>query len=96
VLARYGGEEFVVLLRDATPEESESVAERVRSGIATLSGLPGEVKLTVSIGVAMSRGTELPEEFLLRCDEAMYGAKRGGRNAVVIHRSVETEPIGAL
>lgn len=90
VLARYGGEEFVVLLRGAGLEESAATAERIRFAISDLSGLPGEISLTASIGVAVAQATETAAAFLLRCDEALYAAKRSGRNLV----SVSANPVG--
>ena len=86
VLARYGGEEFVVLLRDAGLEESQVAAERIREKIANLSGLPGSVTLTASIGVAVSHAKDTVTEFLLRSDEALYRSKREGRNQVSVYR----------
>lgn len=86
-LSRYGGEEFLILLRDATAEQSKEVAGRLRDRIADLADLPGSVRLTVSIGVAASRGECAPEELLRRCDEAMYRSKRGGRNLVTVDGS---------
>jgi diguanylate cyclase (GGDEF)-like protein len=91
VLARYGGEEFVVLLRDAGREETLSAAERLRQQIANLSGLPGSVTLTASIGVAVSYPRDTPTEFLLRSDEALYRSKREGRNLVSVYRETEDD-----
>lgn len=86
VLARYGGEEFVILLRDAGLQESAVIAERVRIEIAGLRGLPGDIRLTGSIGAAIGHGDESPSALLLRADEALYRAKRAGRNLVSIDR----------
>jgi diguanylate cyclase (GGDEF)-like protein len=85
-LARYGGEEFVMLLRDCSLEQAEQVAERVRAEIAGMSALPGDVTITASIGVAASQRTESLQHLLRRCDEALYGSKRSGRNLVTAHR----------
>jgi len=93
VLARYGGEEFVVLLRDAGLDESSATAERIRSEIASLSNLPGDLSLTASIGVAIGNASESAAGFLLRSDEALYRAKRGGRNLVSIHPSCSAQPV---
>jgi diguanylate cyclase (GGDEF)-like protein len=87
-LSRFGGEEFLILLRDATTEQSAEVAERICANIAALAGLPGSIQLTVSIGVALSHLADTPEELLRRCDEAMYLSKKGGRNLVTVDRSV--------
>ncbi|HEX7308099.1 diguanylate cyclase [Lentzea sp.] len=91
LVGRFGGEEFVVLLPDATPEEAESVAERVRKAVAELTvptmatdGKPHELcGLTVSIGVATTGrfGYELPD-LLVAADAALLAAKAYGRNLV--------------
>ena len=91
VLARYGGEEFVVLLRQTGVEESQTAAERIRQAIANLSGLPGDVKLTASIGVAVSNSRDAVTEFLLRADDALYRSKRQGRNLVSVYQESEEE-----
>jgi len=98
VLARYGGEEFVVLLRNAGLNESLIAAERIRLQIANLSGLPGSVNLTASIGVAVSQPRDTVTEFLLRADEALYRSKREGRNLVSVYREPEDmiEPAGTV
>lgn len=85
VLARYGGEEFVVLLRNTGEQESETAAERIRTQIANLAGLPGSVRLTASIGVAISQPGDIATDFLLRSDEALYHSKRRGRNQVSVY-----------
>lgn len=87
VLARYGGEEFVVLLRESSVEDAQSAAERIRSDIQMLEGLPDGVTLTASIGVAVNMPGESPDELLLRADEALYRSKREGRNLVTMYRS---------
>jgi diguanylate cyclase (GGDEF)-like protein len=91
VLARYGGEEFVVMLRNVGIEEAKSAAERIRHQIANLSGLPGSVTLTASIGVAVSQPKETATEVLFRSDEALYRSKREGRNQVSVYRDPEEE-----
>jgi PleD family two-component response regulator len=60
-----------------------------------LTGLPGEVRLTVSIGVAASHPFDMPQELLRRCDEALYRSKRSGRNLVTVDRSAPADVIGA-
>lgn len=88
--ARYGGEEFVVLLPDTDLEGAEALAERIRTAVETLA-IPHSASsisknVTVSLGVATMH-TELlssPEQFIGMADEAMYDAKKGGRNRVCI------------
>ena len=88
LLARLGGEEFVALLPNARLDDACNVAERIRQGIAAreLDCRSGACfGLTVSVGVATHRDRETPLEELLRCaDEALYAAKRGGRDRVEI------------
>jgi two-component system, cell cycle response regulator len=86
-LSRFGGEEFLILLREATADQAAEIAERLREGIAALVGLPGNMRLTVSIGVAANEPFDVPEALLRRCDEALYLSKKGGRNRVTVHRA---------
>jgi diguanylate cyclase (GGDEF)-like protein len=79
--ARYGGEEFAVLLTDTVGEGALQVAERIRARVAA-EEFPGR-KITISIGMA-----EFPvhghsaEAVISRADEALYAAKRAGRNRI--------------
>ena len=81
--ARYGGEEFVVVLPHPGLAQAMEVAERIRQALAQ-TPLPTEPPLTVtaSIGVAASQpGVNLPS-LMAAADEAVYAAKRRGRNRV--------------
>lgn len=82
---RYGGEELVVLLPGADETMAEQVAERVRGAMAARIFRPRRgqaIHKTVSIGVAVASPDESPEAFVHRADEAMYDAKRSGKNQV--------------
>ncbi len=86
VLIRRGGEEFVLILPQAGPEQAYRAAERIRECLADSPVSGGEgitVKQTVSIGVATWDGTEDAAHLEHRADQAMYEAKRLGRNRVV-------------
>lgn len=87
--ARYGGEEFVVLLPDTTVEDAFPVAERLRSLIASLSfNFPARhLKVTASLGIAERCGEEACQvsDLLKLADDALYQAKRDGKNRTVIH-----------
>jgi diguanylate cyclase (GGDEF)-like protein len=87
LLARYGGEEFVVLLPGTSDEQAANVAERIREEVAARSfDANGHlVRVTVSIGIASEDGNTLPslEAMLGRADEALYQAKKEGRNRVI-------------
>lgn len=84
---RYGGEEFAVLLRQANLEQAQEVAERIRRSIATMDAteLGAGRSVTVSIGVAVSGGGQVDVPGLLElADQALYRAKRQGRNMVAV------------
>jgi two-component system cell cycle response regulator len=90
-LSRIGGEEFVGLLRDAALAQAKEIAERLRAEIANLTGLPGGAQITISIGVALNRENETPEDLFQRCDEAMYLSKERGRNFVTVSEILFTQ-----
>jgi diguanylate cyclase (GGDEF)-like protein/PAS domain S-box-containing protein len=82
LVARFGGDEFTVLLGDGhDPATAFDVAERITAELSRpcIVG-DGEIPLSVSVGIAVSRGREKTAEELLRhADQAMYHAKRSGR-----------------
>lgn len=84
---RYGGEEFVVVMPDTDLAVALGVAERLRREIAEVPfKIPSSdlsLEVTCSIGVAMSGEKGSSEVLLKRADEALYQAKRDGRNRVV-------------
>lgn len=85
VLGRYGGEEFVVMLMGARLAGATRIAERLREYIAQSKWddlVPG-LALTISGGVAEYRPGEPLEALLDRADQALYEAKRGGRNRII-------------
>lgn len=81
--ARIGGEEFVVLMPHTRVREALGTAERLRAAMMeqTFGGLKDAI--TVSIGVAELQQDEDRESLLRRADQALYVAKRSGRNLVV-------------
>lgn len=82
-LFRIGGEEFVLLLPNTTHEDALHVAESLRLRIEQAALLPtGGEPVTVSIGVGERQPGQTPEAWLKQVDEALYQAKRQGRNRV--------------
>jgi diguanylate cyclase (GGDEF)-like protein len=84
VAGRLGGEEFAVLLPLADPAAARLFAEAVRAVFSAepVNGLPSEVRVTASFGVAARSGDESLDDLMRRADEALYHAKRGGRDSV--------------
>ncbi|GHU44826.1 hypothetical protein FACS1894111_12670 [Clostridia bacterium] len=87
LLARYGGEEFVVFVEKGELSEVLDVAERIRTDVEEGSCTYEEtlIRNTISIGVAVcTQDTIQIDELLKSADEALYQAKEGGRNRVVL------------
>ncbi len=86
-VARWGGEEFLLVLPSATAEEAAGAAERIRASVEE-AWLPradgGEVRFTLSVGVAEATADSTLEDLVRRADEALYRAKREGRNRVCV------------
>jgi diguanylate cyclase (GGDEF)-like protein len=79
VLARYGGEEFILLLPDADVDEAIGLIERLREGTP--------LGQRFSAGVALWDQTETSDELVNRADQALYQAKREGRNRTTTSRT---------
>ena len=88
LFGRYGGEEFVVILPERTLDQASQVAEAVRGTMAgsrwQCRGVSSEPVLTatISIGVAQRRSDDTATSLISRADEALYRAKKAGRNRV--------------
>ena len=85
-VARYGGEEFIILLQD-TPQvvEATTVAEKVRAAVEQAL-FPGVGQLTVSIGIGLwDPASPGSKDLFHKADEALYQAKLGGHNRVMVY-----------
>ncbi|MCX8118290.1 MAG: diguanylate cyclase [Desulfobacterota bacterium] len=88
-VSRYGGEEFVLILPDAGLEEAVAISERIRRLVEQTLFDVGKAKIhvTVSLGIANSPShrARTKEDLVRMADQALYDAKRGGRNRVCIY-----------
>jgi diguanylate cyclase (GGDEF)-like protein len=89
LVVRSGGEEFSALLSSASPLGALEVAERIRVNLAkslvTYNGR--QIRISASIGVAHRSEKDLcsMKELVVRADQALYEAKRQGKNRVCVH-----------
>ncbi|NET35459.1 MAG: diguanylate cyclase [Cyanothece sp. SIO1E1] len=87
---RFGGEEFVALLPETNVDQAFEVAEQIRNTVAKVS-IPARgriARLTVSIGIASHNPEDRSIDALLkRADDALYEAKRQGRNRVIVNQT---------
>jgi diguanylate cyclase (GGDEF)-like protein len=83
---RYGGEEFCCILPETSAVEAVNQAERFRCNIEDLVMTYKEVKVrvTISLGITELRVGDEPDQLLKRADDALYEAKKAGRNRVVL------------
>jgi two-component system, cell cycle response regulator len=88
---RYGGEEFAFLLPESNLDQAATLAERTRARLTELPDVDGiQIRVTISAGVGELQPDERPGEFVRRLDQALYRAKREGRDRVI--RSDPPEP----
>ncbi len=88
VAARFGGEEFALVLPETALLQATHVAERIRERIAAMrfEGSLAPLRMTISLGVASSPGKGIKgvNDLIRVADDALYTAKREGRNRVVV------------
>jgi diguanylate cyclase (GGDEF)-like protein len=99
VFGRLGGEEFAILQQETDLAGGRATAERLRAAVAETAVDTGNtvLKVTISIGVALlSPDDSGLDEVLKRADDAMYEAKRSGRNQVTDSPSAPAVTSGTL
>lgn len=99
VAARYGGEEFAVILPEVGLEGAAFRAERLRQSLSEIvvESNGSRFSVTMSIGVASfdPRKTQTPHDLINAADQALYHAKRIGKNCVVVNRDGSLSAIGS-
>ena len=86
-IGRYGGEEFLVVAAECGQNEAVRVADRLREAVCdkpVILGAHSSVPVTVSLGVATGDADTDVESLLSHADQALYDAKRAGRNIVAV------------
>jgi diguanylate cyclase (GGDEF)-like protein len=94
IACRYGGEEFIMIMPDATAKEAAIRAETLRLGVKDLKidydSQPLSISLSFGVAAFPEHGDNV--DMVIRCaDNALYGAKEGGRNRVVVY-TTEKKP----
>jgi diguanylate cyclase (GGDEF)-like protein len=82
--ARYGGEEFLLLLPNTSIEEAKRALDRLRVTLAGEIAATGSVPFTASWGLTTNNAGTTFDEMVVAADEALYAAKRAGRNRVIV------------
>lgn len=82
-IVRWGGEEFIALLPETSITTACDVAEKLREGIEQLEFDSIKMPITVSFGVSSLKEDDSESSFIDRADEALYNAKKNGKNRVV-------------
>ena len=83
LLIRWGGEEFLLLLNDVGSEQACRIAESLRQKIESIEILPDKKQMTISIGLTMCV-VENFDQAMAAADEALYQAKKAGRNRITV------------
>jgi diguanylate cyclase len=86
-VARYAGDEFAIILQDTSAKEGLGLAERLLKTVSTTFIKLSDdqtIACTISLGVAAIQNGDTTESWLSRADAALYAAKEGGRNRVIL------------
>ena len=95
LVARYGGEEFVVLLPEAGEGDAISMAQRILDAIHRTAWPNGPVTASIG-GAGMDQATPNPERLVTLADEALYAAKRAGKDRVMGYHSYFAELLAEM
>ena len=92
IVGRYGGEEFLVILPDTAPEQALPLVDRLRDAFSKLIQHAGSGRFSTTCSAGIAGYPAWTEAAALKeaADQALYQAKRGGRNRVVAAASSES------
>ena len=88
-VARIGGEEFVVILKDTSKEQALSVAEKILTSVQALNLTTNDKQASCTVSIGISSTNKLNanfDELFKQADEAMYEAKKSGRNCFYLYK----------
>ncbi|MBP7604958.1 MAG: GGDEF domain-containing protein [Spirochaetes bacterium] len=91
-LFRYGGEEFLAIIRAANEDDAVRAFERFRSSVESYA-LPRIGTVTVSVGAVQVRPGDVPTAFVGHADQALYHAKKSGKNRVCVYERLLKEGV---
>ncbi len=88
IIGRYGGEEFAVILNSTTPEQARMILDEIRVSFSQIRHRAGEdeFRATFSCGIATYPDYKDAAELIKAADEALYSAKKQGRNRIVLKK----------
>ena len=82
-LTRWGGEEFVIVLSETDEKQAHNAAERIRRAVEA-GAYFADRRITISLGIGFHRKGESPRDFFHKTDQALYQAKKSGKNRVEV------------
>jgi diguanylate cyclase len=97
---RYGGEEFAIILPQSALQEAAEISEKIRVAVMSKELVKRSTganlgRVTISIGISIFRPGDTADSIISRADQALYAAKRGGRNMVKTENDLEDGSRGA-
>lgn len=90
IFGRYGGEEFIIICSDTSSKEAFLLAEKLRTAIDNYSFLEVGHK-TISLGISSFEDNDNAESLIKKADDALYKAKKSGRNKSVVYNKVSDD-----
>lgn len=97
LVARYGGEEFIIVLKNIPENKAVEIGEKIRLDIANLKIPNSEDNITISIGIAIfPKHGQFKEELIEKADQALYSAKKKGKNKVILWKGHFLKPFDRI